>query len=522
MNRKKVVFIAYEDQTNLGVGYLSSMLLSKGVDVKIVDFGLREDEIGREVKKADPILVGFSLIFQYHTFRLRELARYLRENGINCHFTVGGHYPSLKFENIVNIVPDLDSVVRFEGELTICELVESLSLGRDWKKIEGIAYREGGKPVSNELRPLISDLDVLPFPLRRKEKRFQCMGKNIAFIIASRGCVRNCSFCSIRKFYQIPPGRVRRSRSPANVVREMQELYEKHDVSIFLFQDDDFFLPGRQGTAWVLDFIRELKSEQLADKILWKINCRTDEVDLDLFEKLREAGLRLVYLGIESGNKTGLEVLNKQLTLEDNITAVRILDKLKLPYEFGFMLLDPSSTFESVRTNIRFLRKICGDGSSSVVFCKMIPYAGTDIEERLRNEGRLKGSVVAPDYDFLDPRLDKYYEFLYRTFYDWMFMDTGLLARQRWHRFEVAILKEFYPHAKGIPEYEDFLEGIIASFNAIFFHVAEEAATIFEGGNSNSERQLDELVEFEAKERGKVTSKLSEGMIEFQKQQQRY
>jgi len=519
MKGRKVVFIAYQDQENLGVGYLSSMLLSKGFDVETVDFGLSDDEIFHQLGEADPLMVGFSLIFQYHFPRLSELARYLRVRDVDCHFTVGGHYPSLRFEDVLNGVPEIDSVVRFEGELTVCELAERLSMGGDWRETKGIAYRKDGRPVSNELRPLTSDLDALPFPLRSKERKFKCMEKNSAFLLASRGCVWNCSFCSIRKFYQAPPGRVRRCRSPANVVREMKELYEKDETSVFLFQDDDFFSPGKPGREWALAFVRELEREGLADRILWKINCRPDEVDADLFRHLKKAGLVLTYLGIESGDPTGLRVLNKHLSPEASIKAVAILKSLGILYDFGFMLFDPSSTFESVRTNIDFLRRLCGDGSSPVVFCKMIPYAETDIERRLMSEGRLKGSIVNPDYDFLDPKLDSYYEFLHQTFYEWMFTHTGMLAKLQWHQFEVAVLEKFYPHARGIPEYTDFLKEIIASSNNLFLHIAGEAATIFENGDPDSHSQLQGLVELQSEELGRIDSKLQEGMRGFQRRQ---
>lgn len=519
MSRQKVIFIAYQDQENLGVGYLSSMLLSKGFDVETFDFAMKKDEIYNKVNNADPFIVGFSLIFQYHTFKLRGLAAYLRKRGIDSHFTVGGHYPSLRFEDILNVVPDLDSVVRFEGELTICELAESLSKNKDWKKIKGIAYRRAGKAVSNELRPLIKDLDTLPFPLRRKRRKYQCMGKNYTYIIASRGCIRNCSFCSIRKFYGTPPGGLRRSRTPSNVVKEIKELYEKDESSIFLFQDDDFFLPGRLGRKWVLDFISELEEEKLANRILWKISCRSDEVEFDLFKKMKKVGLFLTYLGIESGNHTGLKVLNKQLSIEDNIQAVDVLNKLEIQYDFGFMFFDPSSTFESIRQNTKFLRRICGDGSSPAVLGRTLPYAGTDIEKSLLSEERLKGSIIAPDYNFFDPRLDRYSEFMLRTFRDWMFTQMGMLAKLRWHRFEVAVLKKFYPFAKGIPEYEDFLREVIASSNSLFLDIADKAATIFEEDGYNIQRKLNELVEYKHVKLKKINSKLYKGMVEFQNKQ---
>ncbi|MFX1466003.1 MAG: B12-binding domain-containing radical SAM protein [Promethearchaeota archaeon] len=518
MNERKVVFIANQHQENLGVGYLSSMLKLKGFCVETADFALPKDEVYLQVKKTDPILVGFSLIFQYHSFRLRKLARYLKKNGIDCHFTVGGHYPSLRFEDILNIVPDVDSVVRFEGEHTICELAENLSMGKDWRQTKGIAYRNEGKIISNQLRPLVDDLDSLPFPLRRK--RYRCMGKNYVHLIASRGCVRNCSFCSIRKFYSTPPGRLRRTRSPANVVQEMKELYTKSEASVFLFQDDDFVSLGTVAREWILNFIHRLEGEGLADKILWKISCRSDEVDLDLFKKMKEAGLFLVYLGIESGNQKGLDVLNKQLSTEDHTRAVKILKSLNIIYEYGFMLSDPSSTFESIRTNIHFLKEICGNGSSPVVFCKMIPYAETDIEKRLAIEGRLKGSIINPDYNFLNNRLNDYCEFLHRALHEWMFTRKGFLAQLRLHRFEVAILKKFYPQAKGVPQYEDFLREKIALSNGLFFTFAEKTAAIFEENGYDSEKQLNELIAFQNSELWKIKSNLCEGMREFYSQQQ--
>jgi hypothetical protein len=87
----------------------------------------------------------------------------------------------------------------------------------------------------------------------------------------------------------------------------------------------------------------------------------------------------MVYLGIESGNEEGLQALNKNISVEQNISAVRVLKSLGLRYDFGFMLFDPSSTIETVLENIRFLRKICGDGSATASFGKTLPYSGTEL-----------------------------------------------------------------------------------------------------------------------------------------------
>lgn len=519
MTKNQIVFVAHQDHENLGVEYLTSMLIDRGFEIEILDFGLENEEILNMVAKADRLLVGFSLLFQAYTPRLQDLTSYLRSNGISSHFTVGGHYSSLRFTDLLKLVPELDSVVRFEGEITICELAECLRNGKDWRGIEGIAYVGNNGPISNSLRPLIQDLDSLPFPTRVDPTRFQCMEINFSSILASRGCIRNCSFCSIRKFYQTPPGKLRRSRSPANVVAEMKDLYETHETRIFLFQDDDFLLPGKIGREWISDFIHRLGREEFSQDILWKISCRSDEVDFDLFETMKALGLEIVGIGIESGNPTGLKILNKLLTVEDNIVAVKILKRLNLLFEFGFMLFDPSSTFDSVLANIRFLETICSDGYSPVVYCKTLPYAETDIEKRLLAEGRLTGTLTQPDYDFLDPNLNNYYWFMYETFRDWMGIPTGLLARLRWHRFEVSVLEKFYPHAIGIPKYKASLTKIIESSNDLFFHVAKNALEHFRNPASDSEYHLKELATLKISRLEEITTRLSEGMALFQKWQ---
>src|SRR5262249_2606938 len=151
------------------------------------------------------------------------------------------------------------------------------------------------------------------------------------------------------------------------------------------------------------------------------------------------AGLFLVYMGIESGVEAGLEILHKQLTVEQNQAGVRVLKERDLLFSYGFMLFDPSSTFDSVRENLVFLRGIVGDGSAAATFCRMLPYGGTPIRDLLQAEGRLRGDVTHPDYDFLDLRLNDYYRKLHRAAQPWL--DLGGLSHElNWAReeFEVA------------------------------------------------------------------------------------
>jgi anaerobic magnesium-protoporphyrin IX monomethyl ester cyclase len=222
------------------------------------------------------------------------------------------------------LLPELDSVVRFEGELTLLEMVDSLSTGKDWCQLQGLAYRHQEGVKATQLRPLIHDLDQLPYP-ERTLNRNAVLGRHATPLLASRGCARTCSFCSIHMFYRTAPGKVVRTRKPAEVVREMRFLLEEHGISIFLFQDDDFPLFGPAWQRWAREFVNELYRNHLPGRAVWKINCRADAVDPDLFVEMRRAGLYMVYMGLESGTEEGLKTLHKQITVEQNIRAVEIL-----------------------------------------------------------------------------------------------------------------------------------------------------------------------------------------------------
>src|SRR6185436_18324142 len=98
------------------------------------------EKIAERLASRPPLVVGFSLIFQVFVPQFRRIASHLRAAGITSHFTIGGHFPSLCHDECLTQFPELDSVVRYEGELTLVDLVERLIKGEDWRETPGIAY----------------------------------------------------------------------------------------------------------------------------------------------------------------------------------------------------------------------------------------------------------------------------------------------------------------------------------------------------------------------------------------------
>jgi radical SAM superfamily enzyme YgiQ (UPF0313 family) len=458
------LFVGYEDQENLGLRSIIASLKAQGMSCMLVPF--RPGDTANVLAAAlehEPALIGFSVIFQYTLDEFATLMGELRRAGVQAHFTAGGHYPSLRPDEVLRLVPELDSIVRFEGEITVAELLRHPYEPAYWRSIQGLAYRRGREIVVNPPRELIRNLDALPLP-ERDRPRLLPRGILTASVLASRGCLFNCSFCSIRQFYGSAPGPLRRTRSPGAVVAEMEGLYRHDNVRLFIFQDDDFAARSVQQRRWLAAFLRELDDSGLVGQVAFKISCRVDDIDAETIEQCRQRGLVAVYLGVESGSETGLRTLNKHVTVAQNLAAIETLKRLGVAFDMGFMLFDPTSTLETIEENLTFLNQVTADGACPVNFCKMLPYAGTPIEERLRYEDRLKGTPTRPDYDFPDPRVDWYALFTGRVFRFRNFDRLGLVERLRLARFDQVLAQTFEP-APWVQDYEAAILRVTARAN---------------------------------------------------------
>ncbi len=167
--RAEVALIGFQDQGNLGLGYLAAVVRRHGCAVEMIEVRDSPEAIAARLLERQPLVVGFSLIFQFFLPQYRRIAQHLRAAGVTCHFTIGGHYPSLCHDELLTNFPEIDSVVRYEGEETLIELVDRLRAGEDWRDVNGIAYARDGEVVATQPRPLVQDLDALPFPDRPYE-----------------------------------------------------------------------------------------------------------------------------------------------------------------------------------------------------------------------------------------------------------------------------------------------------------------------------------------------------------------
>jgi anaerobic magnesium-protoporphyrin IX monomethyl ester cyclase len=486
MKKQPVVFVASQEYSNLGIGYMAALLSEAGFKSTVIDIRNTKEKILDILKKLDPVLIGFSVIYQYHIDWFVGLVSYLRDNGIKNHMTAGGHYASLRYEELFKFIPSLDSIVRFEGEYTITELVRCVHSGTDWRKIKNVVYKDGNKVISNPLRPPESNLDRFPYPFRSPLPEYAFRKKAVT-LLAGRGCVYNCSFCNQKEYHHQSGGPAKRIRRPEMVVEEMEYLYQGKECSIFLLDDDDFPVKSNHGSEWVLEFCSALKNKGLNNKILWKINCRPDEVDEEIFRIMKENGLFLVFLGIEDGTDTGLKRLNKQMTVAKCLKGINTLKKLKIGFEYGFLLFQPNTTFRSVEENLVFLKKICGDGYTPATFLKLMPYYNTGTEKELYKEGRIKGKPGFFDYDFLEDSMNDYYRFIIFSFLEWLRAPDGLVNISKWARNYFAVYSGFFDYDPVVAKLFRRIIMINSKSNIFLLDTMTELSCLFESGYHKSD-----------------------------------
>ena len=498
MKKDQIVFMAIAEYDNLGVGYMTALLNEAGYKTRVIDFRVAKTDLLNILSKLDPMLIGFSIIFLNYIKQFTELIEYLRKEGINCHFTAGGHYASLKYEELFQLIPQLDSIIRFEGEYPVVELAKCLSQGYNWRKIESLTYRENGKIICNPIWPVEKDLDKYPFPLRSPLKNY-AFQKKFSVILAGRGCEHNCSFCNTGKFYRQASGPSKRIRKPEMVVREMNYLFHKKGCSVFLFHDDDFPVKSKIQNDWVVRFCSELERTGLNKSIIWKINCRPDEIEEEIFSLMKRNGLFLVFLGLEDGTDEGLKKLNKQMTVEKNVKGIRILKKLKIGFDYGFMLFQPYTTFVKLGENLKFLRQICGDGYTAATFLRLIPLYETRIEKELLKAGRLYYTDGIGDYDFPEEPMNRYYNFITDCFSEWLRSPEGVENISKWARNYLSVYMNYFDQQPLGIKYSRKIRRIITESNLFLLDTMKELSDIFKSDTSPDEILLLESYKAEIK-----------------------
>jgi len=368
----------------LGLGYLATVAQNKGCRVKLIDAeaqGLSPAEIISRTEDWNPDVVGVNLTAP--TIEATKGIIQCIKDKTKAIALGGGPDATIRPEFVLNSMPEIDMVVRGEGEITLEELIGN-SFNPDG--IKGVSFRDAGKPVHNSKRENIEDLDSLPFIDRRffPNDPYQEDGSLKSVIIGSRGCPYSCSFCAAPK----TSGRKIRARGVINLADEVELLKGMYGIDSVHFIDNDFI----HNKSRVLEFADELNSRDLG--VRWRALARVNLVSKfgrDFLEKIKQAGCYQLVFGIESGSQRILDSVDKGTTPEQAREAVRLCRevgiKTKAYYMFGF----PTETAEEMEQTLAHARDLNTD---IACFLLVKAYPGTEMYQQLAEqygEERLEG-----------------------------------------------------------------------------------------------------------------------------------
>lgn len=363
-----------------GVMHISSVLKKHGHTCDVL-ISSDISEITAFIKVQKPDIVGFSLMSGVHQWALM-MAAGIKKVFPELKIVFGGVHPTY-FPEIIEKDP-VDIICRGEGEYSALDLMNALEQGKTYTHIKNLWVKEDGRIYQNEMRPLIENLDNLPYPdhdLYYDRYPF-LKDRSVKNFIVVRGCPYDCSFCYNKKLKHMYKGKGRyvRYRSKESIIEEIKDLKKRYDFKRIYFVADTMFVDKK----WAVDFLKYYK-EKLG--IPFSAVIRADRMDENVARGLKEANCKATWFGIESGNEHYRnEILKKSLTDKQIIQAAFLLKKYGIKFRTYNMLCLPGETIEQAYDTVNINIKIKTDYPWCSIYT---PYFGTELVDYAQNMGYL-------------------------------------------------------------------------------------------------------------------------------------
>ena len=431
-----------------GILQLASFLESKCKDVEIEVLDCNAERLDwkgleRFIESFDADIVASSALATCNTdIAVRTLGTAKKVNPNALTVAGGQHFTAMANESL-GTYPEIDVIVRGEGEQTFVELVQAFAGNKSFARINGISFRNNEKILHNPSRPLIKNLDELPYPGYHfvedviQKYHFTAMAgpkARYALIEGSRGCPHRCTFCTQWKHWE---GKWR-GKSPKRIADEIKSCYENYG-SRFLWLTDDNFGLGKRAS----DLSDELIQRGFSDDIMWFMQARCDEVveHRDLLPKMRKAGLRWMLLGVESHSPSTLEAFRKETNPEQAREAVKLLKKNGIFAQGMFIIGERKDSAESIES----LREFANDLDPDLaIFATLTPFPGSEVFQEAKQNGWIEDwnfanydmvHAIMPTETLSREEVQEELRNCYRIFYgSWSRRIRGLLSRNELKR----------------------------------------------------------------------------------------
>ena len=373
----------------LGLGYLAGALLQHGHEVIIVDSHVYEYNIKQAVNailKHEPTLLGVSAS-SVNRFSAIRLIREVKSRRPQMIIVAGGPHFSWTAGDALENVPEIDIVVRGEGDRTLPEIVDALQKGAGFEKILGCIFRHDGRIMTNPPRPFIQNLDELPpvpwhlYDLKRYNAVMEGENKTpVVGVISSRGCPNQCVFCA-------NAAKLFRRRDPVKFVDEMEYLHKEYGFKGFDVWDDTLNIVK----SHVMEICTEIQRRGL--NILWYARLRVNKVDEEMLREMRRSGCISLGYGVESGSPKVLKEIKKDINLDQVRWATQKSLELGFYVRLFFIYSLPGETIDDLKMTEKLRAELQTMGRSDKLYVGAglcLIYPGTQLETLAKEQGTFR------------------------------------------------------------------------------------------------------------------------------------
>jgi len=389
----RVLLVVYDNDSYIhwfpqGLAYISSVLLKKGYDVKVYSQDLHhypEEHLTDYLNRNRFDIVGVGVIAGYYQYRkLLAISAAINASKQRPFYIIGGHGPSPEPEYFIRKT-GADTVVMGEGELTIVELLDALAAEKSLETVTGIAFRDGEKVLVNKRRPLIKDIDSIPFPAYelfpieyyRLLRMPHVTNRDFVMpLLSGRGCPFQCTFC-----YRMDKGF--RPRSNEAIIEEIRFLKNRFGITYIAFSDE-LLMTSRERTVSICE---DLIGNNL--NIKWDCNGRLNFAVPEVLNVMKRSGCVFINYGIEAMDDEVLKNMRKKLTTEQIIKGIEATLKAGISPGYNIIFGNIGDNRDTLNKGVEFLLKY-DDGAQMRTIRPVTPYPGCPLYYEAIEKGLLK------------------------------------------------------------------------------------------------------------------------------------
>lgn len=385
-------------------GILTAILRNAGFSVNHIDANIEDyspEDLADKIEEYKPKIVGIGAMTIEYKRMVHDAFRIVKEINPKTTTIIGGVYPTLSAETVM-VDPNIDYIISSEGEQRLLNLMQALKSGNGLNKIDGLRHRENGGWVTQQMSGVgIDNLDALPWPdysdydmlrymnwTQKYTQNFQFRQLPVGMSMTSRGCPYKCTYCAAgNKNNPLNDGT--RTRSPNNVLGEVDMLREKYGMKEIVFVDDSLLLPRKRAIEFMKGLAERRKN---GSDLLWKSNnLDIRHVNEEILHWMRESGCYQLTVSLESGSPNTLKRMNRPMDLD------RCVQTLKQMKDYGFdevcsnfIVGMPGDTWDDIRQTFQFADEMVRTGLLSyALFSVATPLPGTEMSEMAAAGGYL-------------------------------------------------------------------------------------------------------------------------------------